>query len=71
MRRIGWLLFLVMLSCRAGELSTGTPGVPPLPSGMALPVSAPVQSVQYQDAGVIFQVQPTVKRDVMRRSAAS
>ncbi|WP_442807954.1 type II secretion system protein GspD [Trinickia soli] len=26
---------------------------------------APVQSVQYQDAGVIFQVKPTVKRDVI------
>ncbi|MGF6899462.1 type II secretion system protein GspD [Paraburkholderia sp. GAS348] len=26
---------------------------------------APVQSVQYQDAGVIFQVQPTVKRDTI------
>jgi len=27
--------------------------------------AAPVQSVEYQDAGVIFQVQPTVKRDVI------
>lgn len=27
--------------------------------------AAPVQSVQYEDAGVIFQVKPTIKRDVI------
>ena len=56
------------LRVRSGETASLNVGESvPVIGSVSYPSStaAPVQSVQYQDAGVIFQVKPVVKRDAI------
>jgi general secretion pathway protein D len=56
------------LRVRSGDTATLNVGESvPVIGSVSYPSStaAPVQSIQYQDAGVIFQVKPTVKRDAI------